>query len=436
MSLARVLLLVSLLTLLLVPLVPVHEAHAQGFSSVYVDPLRTDSNTTFILNVRVNLTSAESVGGFDVRLNYTYSPSVVRVNETDPFSISFAGNIFQSAGIGTLLATECLNGIIISNTQCEPADLSLGVVHIAVTGLGKSVQGPITGGLLFSVRFNVLGRGTSPFLINRANIVNVGSGPYPVAHIVNLIIQDGVFANSGLVAFFNTRPFNPLTSTALLPGPPGVMFDAGGSFNADNASILIANYAWSFGDGVSVNTTSPVTVHSFNVPGRYIVGLTAVDAKGGTASTTRTVVVVPALGTISLTVNDLQGRPLRGNVQVQVYNSTTSTAYFDSRVTSNTGGVLFSNLSPGTYLLSFSGQGVESSSKMENVVGGITTSDTIYLKVVAPPTFLPPPYDIIFVGSLVGGVGAFTVGLILRRKRMGRGGGPERPVKKKRRRAG
>jgi hypothetical protein len=65
-----------------------------------------------------------------------------------------------------------------------------------------------------------------------------------------------------------------------------------GMFNA-SASIApagapITKYAWNFGNGTSVVTTSPETGESYNA-GSYIVVLTVTDAAGATAKASRAI---------------------------------------------------------------------------------------------------------------------------------------------------
>ena len=68
-------------------------------------------------------------------------------------------------------------------------------------------------------------------------------------------------------------------------------FDASGSFDPDG---FIVQYEWNFGDGSGLYvTTSTIIFHSFFSPGNYTVTLTVFDSSGMTASTSRTVLVIP-----------------------------------------------------------------------------------------------------------------------------------------------
>lgn len=65
-----------------------------------------------------------------------------------------------------------------------------------------------------------------------------------------------------------------------------------GMFNA-SASVApagspITQYAWNFGNGVSVVTTGPETGTTYNA-GSYIVKLTVTDAAGASASASRAI---------------------------------------------------------------------------------------------------------------------------------------------------
>ncbi len=63
-------------------------------------------------------------------------------------------------------------------------------------------------------------------------------------------------------------------------------FNASGSVTPAGTSIT--HYAWSFGDGNSLVTTSPTTFQGYR-PGSYNVTLTVTDSAGKSASTSRVI---------------------------------------------------------------------------------------------------------------------------------------------------
>ena len=87
----------------------------------------------------------------------------------------------------------------------------------------------------------------------------------------------------------------PTASFTVTPNPAAVtreiVLDASGSSDADGS---IVRYDWDLnGDGEfeALGGSSPRRVVAFAVPGERVVGLRVLDAQGGTATTTRTVVV-------------------------------------------------------------------------------------------------------------------------------------------------
>jgi hypothetical protein len=170
-------------------------------------------------------------------------------------------------------------------------------------------------------------------------------------------------------------------------------------------------FSWNFGDN-NVGTGATIQ-HSFSLPGNYTVALRVWDNKNETGGLTRQVWVMPALGNLGLTVNDRSGNPQRGNVQVRLFNSSSSSIPFMVKTTDATGGIVFKGLTPGTYYLTFSGQGFESGSKTERVIPGWTSLDTLYLAAV--PT--PPDYSgLFYIGTILAGLGIIT-GVIIYQKR-------------------
>ena len=86
----------------------------------------------------------------------------------------------------------------------------------------------------------------------------------------------------------------PSASFTFAPQTPVVGQDV--TFNGTNSHDpdgVIANWGWSFGDGLSVLSLSPFTDHVYNAPGNYSVVLTVTDIAGLTGNETLTILVLP-----------------------------------------------------------------------------------------------------------------------------------------------
>jgi len=96
------------------------------------------------------------------------------------------------------------------------------------------------------------------------------------------------------VAFFTYSPAAPLINEM-------VTFDASPS-TPDGGHIV--NYTWNFDDGSSVITEiDPITNHTFIAPGIYDVTLTVTDSEGLTNSTTKSITIVKASSSISISAS-------------------------------------------------------------------------------------------------------------------------------------
>jgi len=360
----------------------------------------------------VNLTEGDVINVFDVRLNYTgfYSPAT-GTGFLQAKSIDYSGNLFGTSG--DVLA-ECIDAIGYGQGSCSGGDQAGGQVHMSEGG--SNVYGPTTA-LLFRIRFQVYGIGSSVFSFDRTGLVNPGINPSNPQlfnpHNIQVVASDGIFANTGLAAFFNYEPSIP---PALLPENP-VLFDASASLNGTSPSPLVnPSYDWNFGDGnTTLNQSSPKIQHTFRLPGSYHVQLNVTQANGNRDSIVRRVVIVPALGGLLLTVLDQRGTPIRGSILVQLFNASSTVARFTQTVDS-AGQTTFKNLTPASYLLKFSGPGYQNASRTESVIAGWTSQDNVNL--VATPA---PSSDssglLIFAGSVLTGVGLATLGLVLKRRR-------------------
>ena len=79
-------------------------------------------------------------------------------------------------------------------------------------------------------------------------------------------------------------------------------FDATASGDSDGS---VASYAWDFGDGETQTDPGPLSSHSYDLAGPYVVTLTVTDNDSGTASTTRNVspVAVRAIALVGSNAN-------------------------------------------------------------------------------------------------------------------------------------
>ena len=418
MRLPRFLLLASIVLLLLsLPGWPARNVHGldQPVSTLQISPVGTCCqliNSIFSVNLVLLLPAGESINGFDVRVNYTNAYTPANHGVLQAKTISYSSNLFNS-GSGTILV-DCIDGTAVQGSNgCPSDDAPLGQFHLSEVITGQAVSGPGSG-LLFSVTFQVTGYGISVFTIDRANLVN----PHPDSNnpqlinpvLIPVIKQDGVFGNNGVVSFFNYQASNPSITPSIIPNQP-VSFDASSSFLGNGSSVGFRLYSWNFGDGSPVsNMTGATNSWTFKAPGNYTVSLTVWDSKNETGTITRRVVVVPALGGLSLTVKDQMGTVLRMDVNVRVFNSSSSSAPFVTKIIDNAGGVQFSGLTPGgSYYLTFSGDTIENYSKTELVQPGLTTYDSVYV------TLRPAPADysgLIYIGTIVGGLGIVTGAIV------------------------
>jgi hypothetical protein len=372
-------------------------------------------NSDFTVNVVLNLASGASINGFDVRLNYTgYS-----FKGFHAISLNFTNNIFE--GLQGTVAAACIDGISPPTIAggCPSSDPlytpegGIGFVHFAELIAGANVT---RGGFLFSVKFNVTGPiPTRVLYFDYAHLV--------VAAInLQVVTLGGVYANSGVAAFFNYKPCSLTNSSpcsltpSILPGQPAT-FDATGSFDADNPSATVTNYAWSFGDGSSgVSGPSDVTVpHVFSRPGNYSVQLIVTMSDGKSGNLTRTVEVSPALGGLQIFVHDSTGASIGSVVLVELFNSTSQSS---PRLSADSvdGEVVFSGLSPGTYVLEFSGVQIENYVLTESVVAGWTSQYGAYIPLKPVPPSSPDYAAIIFLASTGGFIAVVALFLVLRRR--------------------
>ena len=123
----------------------------------------------------------------------------------------------------------------------------------------------------------------------------------------------------------------PIASLALatppaVPAPLTAYLDASGSMDPDGS---IASYQWSFGDGGTTATASPLALHTYAAPGSYPVSVVPVDNLGlaGAAATLVVSVTQPVLATIPTALSFssasvVGGRSVTGTVRVSASSGT------------------------------------------------------------------------------------------------------------------
>jgi hypothetical protein len=371
-------------------------------------------NDTFLVKVNVSLVTGQSMNGFDIRVNYTnprigsYSNGVLAAK-----SIDYSGNILSSYSPSTPLA--CIDGLSQLSSGCGKD--TIGQVHITQVIAGKILNGPLDG-TLFSIKFQVIGFGSNIFAVDQGLLFNPNPDPSNPGFFhfqyVPTLNYAGVFGNQGVTAFFDFQTHNPSASPSILPNQRAD-FDARSSFVSNNSSMGFRLFSWDFGDGKT--DTGASTYHFFSLPGNYTVSLKVSDDKNDNGTLIRRVSVLPALGNLALTIDDVQGNPQRGNVVVLVFNKSSSAVPFANQTTTQAGTVLFNQLIPGDYFLTFSGQGIKTSSVVEKVIPGWTAQDTVYLSTIPMP---PDNRGLIYAGTILGGLG-IVAGAVFYQKRKSAG---------------
>ena len=413
------------------PFVPApHPVAGDALSSVYVTPIQTccifanNSSPVFTVNVMMDLSGAEVINQFDVRLNYSnwYSPSPPTHGVVKAISLDYSNNVFAKSGYQVATQASCIDDITYGpDGFCAIDDApSIGQVHVAQTIVGATLPGPLSGALLFSVTFTVNATGTSFFSIDRAHITNPGGTPFN-PHYIQVVTSAAVFGNDPLVAFFD---YSSTLSPSVLSGV-NVRFDAGSSFRSTSSGRVSLSgpiFKWNFGDGGTNQTSNPVITHSFLMPGNYTVRLDVSDTNPGTGFVERVVWVMPHLGSLHVAVKNQEGGPIQTIVRVKLYNLTSPVPPLCRTCdqTINAGGFVdFRWLTPGLYTLNFTGPGVDPSGKQTQVEVGWTTMETVYLIEVQPPD--PNTIFLEIFGAVMGaGLGAVGLALFVRWRRNGK----------------
>ena len=190
----------------------------------------------------------------------------------------------------TILGTICANGV---NTGCDVSSVSLNFYDFgtsgpfgsflkAGTGMGCTFAPGDFGGLQYSAY--LLGGSTYSCVANivpdgraaKFGVLTFDSGPTGSV-TTEYIISPGSGPPPPVPSFF-------ATADTTVPG--AVDFDASASTASPGATLT--SYAWNFGDGSPVVTTTVPTVsHTYAKPGTQSVTLTVTDSTGQTASLTK-----------------------------------------------------------------------------------------------------------------------------------------------------
>lgn len=428
----HLLLFLGLFMLLRFPFFPVvHPVVADTLSSVYVNPVQsccvlpTDSTPEFTVNVMMNLTSSESIAGFDVRLNYTnfYSPSPPVKGVLQAKSLDFSNNVFASSFGASQVTTlaSCIDDVTFATSTfggfCATDDSTGGQVHVAQIILNGNLTGPVNNALLFSVTFGVYQTGTSLFTIERAHLSNTGGLP-PNPHFIPVTTAAGVFGDTQLVAFFD---YQSTFSPSVLAGV-SARLDASGSFRSSGSAksgLSSPTFKWNFGDGNQTTSSAPIAFHTFRREGNYTVALNVTDVLPGIGSFQRNVQVLPDLGTLHVQIKNQNGGSLQSIITVKLHNLTSPVPPLCSscsKVMTAGGFVDFRGLVPGSYSMNFTGAGVASSGKVTQVQVGWPTMETVYLTEIMLPA--PNTTPLIIFGIVIGvGLSLAGLGLALRWRR-------------------
>ncbi len=215
------------------------------------------------------------------------------VARTDWVAASPDGSTVYAANYGT---GEIVPINVASNTAGAPITGIASPNAIAITpdGAGAYVAEDGTPGHVVALNLSTRTLG---------NTVAVNNNPYDIAITpdqTRAYVADYNNDGSGLVTPLNLSTGTAGSAIAVGTGPaaiaigpdqaPAASFEAAlapaGSvsrFDASRSTVpygSITSYAWSFGDGSALSSSSPVVTHAYSAPGEYTVTLTETDAAG------------------------------------------------------------------------------------------------------------------------------------------------------------
>ncbi len=259
------------------------DVHGPNITSTTLFPL----GSQFL--VRVNVTSAGPIVGFDVFLNYnlTFGPSVIQAVKTGD---EFAGGLFdpstQPSGCSTLVVRNEIN---------IPPER----IRVAAVLAGGCTANGI--GTLFTIRFRVIAKGAS--LINIVRTSAQGERATTLVGLGGSIVAfdpiDGRFQNIPGVApaaQFLYSPVYPVKGDA-------VHFDASSSYDPANSTSPgrgIRRYLWLLGDGTLSEGINQTHIFMFPIlipaSGNFSVILIVWNFLSLPGTITQVVAVSPGIG--------------------------------------------------------------------------------------------------------------------------------------------
>ncbi len=178
--------------------------------------------------------------------------------------------------------------VIAPATTC---DTTAGTTYATTTAIPPIASLAVGATRTFRIGHTVSATALSGPMQNVASVTSSSSDPDPTNDSSTVAVR----LDAPPVASFTFSPGSPLVGTV-------VTFDA----SASTDDVGIVSYAWDFGGGST--GTGSITTHAFGTATSHTVRLTVTDARGGTGTTTRTVVVTNA------TPPPSAGRVLRGTI--------------------------------------------------------------------------------------------------------------------------
>ena len=131
---------------------------------------------------------------------------------------------------------------------------------------------------------DVLGYGATglPPGLNLNGSTGLISGTPTATGIYNVVVAASDGVNSATASFIWTVTGAPALVVTVPVLPAATQSGATATFTASSSNGINPRYKWNFGDGSAETaySTSPTATHTYSLPGRYIVTLTATDDRG------------------------------------------------------------------------------------------------------------------------------------------------------------
>jgi hypothetical protein len=251
---------------ILVSLAMVNISYGQS-PTVFVTPDPATANPTEHVEVKVNVTDAPDLLGFQFRLRW--DKKVLGFPPGPPYP---GDNELCNVTEGTFINSAGPTGFTVVPNFLEASVL-----------VGCSLDSPVItppsgSGTLATFRFLVVESGVTNLTLYGVKLFNYTTG----GEVAGVTTDDGYFYTSKPFVDFFWTPVSPETGEA-------TTFNASACWDPDGGNIT--QYSWSWGDGSPINNTaSPVINHTFtsyNETG-YQVTLTVTDDEADTWSKTQT----------------------------------------------------------------------------------------------------------------------------------------------------